>query len=79
MVEKNAYWYGREWPYKNIKPKIVCEKFLSNDSGDVLDDHKVLCFNEKAKLIQHNQERFKLHTIDNYDLNWNRTTVQQVD
>ena len=23
----NGYWYGREWPYKDVSPKIIAEKY----------------------------------------------------
>ena len=27
-MNRNWYWYGREWPYKNMKPRILCEEYL---------------------------------------------------
>ena len=41
---RNGYWYGREWPYKNVSPKIIAEKYL-DDEGHVPIDYKVYCFN----------------------------------
>ena len=32
---------GYEWAYKNIKPRIICEKFLSEKGKDVLNDYKI--------------------------------------
>ncbi len=43
-LQYNEYWYGREWPYKNVKPKIMAEKLLTSSTGD-LPDYKILCFN----------------------------------
>ena len=37
-MKKNWYWYGREWPYKNVKPRIICEDYLVQDDGDELRD-----------------------------------------
>lgn len=41
----NFYYGGREWPYKNVKPRIVAEKFMRNDESNELIDYKFYCFN----------------------------------
>ena len=30
----NYYYYGREWPYKNVKPRIICEEFIEDEIVD---------------------------------------------
>lgn len=75
-LNKNYFYWGREWPYKNVKPRIVCEEFIS-DSDNTPDDYKVLCFNGKAKLIELHRGRFDNHTQDFYDINWNKTDISQ--
>jgi hypothetical protein len=72
----NWYWYGREWPYKYIKPRIICENFIS-DLEKSPDDYKVLCFNGKAKLIEVHLDRHGNHQQDYYDLEWNKTGISQ--
>ena len=45
---KRKYFYiHREWPYKNIKPRILIEKYITNKKG-VLDDFKLQTFNGKV-------------------------------
>lgn len=44
----NYYYHGREWPYKNVKPRILAEAYLQEDSGD-LRDYKFFCFNGQPK------------------------------
>ncbi|NFO31261.1 glycosyl transferase [Clostridium botulinum] len=73
-LKRNYYYQHREWPYKNIKPMIICEKFLGNENK-VPDDYKVLCFNGKAKLIGVHIDRFGNHCLDNYDREWNKTKI----
>lgn len=73
-MKKNWYWFGREWPYKNLKPKIVCETFIS-ETDKTPDDYKVLCFNGKAKLIEIHINRFGDHKQDIYDTQWNKTAI----
>jgi hypothetical protein len=33
LLKHNHYRYGREWPYKNIKPRIIAEEYLEDESG----------------------------------------------
>lgn len=46
VLKKNLYYYGREWPYKNIKPKIIVEENLSLNG--VINDYKFQTFNGKV-------------------------------
>lgn len=75
-LKQSWYWFGREWPYKEIEPKIICEKFIS-DTDTTPDDYKVLCFNGKAKLIEVHIDRFNGHKVDFYDMQWNKTTISK--
>ncbi len=49
-LKRNAFYYGREWPYKNVVPRIVAEEFVSDGRNDSeLTDYKFFCFNGKAE------------------------------
>ncbi len=67
---KNFYWVGREWPYKNVKPQIVAEKFMVDESGNDLKDYKIFCFNGNPRLIQVDYNRFKGHMRNLYSTEW---------
>lgn len=45
-LRQNYYLCGREWPYKDIKRRIIAEKYMT-DSPDSTDftDYKFYCFN----------------------------------
>ena len=45
------YYYagGFEWPYKKVKPRIIAEKFMAEESGLDLPDYKLMCFGGKVK------------------------------
>lgn len=43
----NYYYSFREWPYKNVKPKILADQLLDDHTGDVLRDYKFWCFDGK--------------------------------
>ena len=51
-LAQDYYLTGREWPYKNVPRKIICEKFMS-DSPDASDftDYKFFCFNGKVDCV----------------------------
>lgn len=73
-LKKEYYWISREWPYKNVKPKIICEQYITENNKSP-DDYKVLCFNGKAKLVEMHLDRFTNHLQDIYDTEWNRTEI----
>lgn len=75
---KNWYWFGREWPYKNIKPRIICEEFIS-DTGITPHDYKIMCFNGKPYIIQVHKDRFgEGHTEDFYNLDGLRLPCKKI-
>ena len=39
-LKRNYYWLGREWPYKNVPPRIIAEKYMSNSSAGMSKKNK---------------------------------------
>lgn len=70
-LTQNYYWYDREWCYKGIKPAIIAEPYLTDESGYELKDYKFQCFNGKVGLIQVDFGRFTKHRRNLYDRDWN--------
>jgi hypothetical protein len=50
-MQRNYYYSCREWPYKNVKPRIIVEEFIKDDMTDDLRDYKFMCFNGKPKYV----------------------------
>lgn len=42
---------GREWQYREIKPQVVCEKFLVDPETPVLRDYKLFTFKGETRYI----------------------------
>ena len=42
-LKQNYYFTGREWPYKNVIPKVIAEKYIEDQSGGLID-YKFFCF-----------------------------------
>lgn len=70
-MKRNYFYGGREWPYKNINPRIICEKYMVDDSGIELKDYKIMCFNGEPKVIQYHCDRFIKHRQYHYDIEGN--------
>lgn len=74
-MKQNLFWYGREWAYKNVKPRIICEKYMADESGIQLKDYKISCFDGKPKFITvvYNMSGSRRGNL--YDLQWNYIDV----
>lgn len=60
---------NKELNYRNIQPKIIIEKYMDDNSGD-LRDYKFNCFNGKPEFIWMDADRHSAHKRNLYDLNW---------
>lgn len=70
-MKQDCYKYAREWPYKDVKKKILAEQFIQNKSGEELSDYKFFCFNGEPLYCQVIRDRNCTETIDFYDREWN--------
>lgn len=68
-LKQNLFFYGREWNYKVIKPRIIIEKYIENE-GEQLTDYKFFCFDGVVKYIQVDRDRFTDHKQSFFDVNW---------
>ncbi len=75
-LHSNYYKFGREWAYKNIRPRIVCEKYLTDQSGRVPKDFKFYCFNGVPRFVQLDIDRFDNHTRAFYSPKWERLPIE---
>ena len=47
----NYYKMHREWPYKNVKPRIIAEKYMEDSATKELRDYKLFTFNGVVKAL----------------------------
>lgn len=67
---KHNYFYGsREWPYKNVKPRILVEEYVEHEKD--LPDYKFFCFDGKVKILFVATGRFTDKRFDYFDENYN--------
>lgn len=57
-MKKNYYYAGREWPYKDVEPRIIAEKLMGDYSCQELKDYKMMCFNGKVQCTFVCSDRF---------------------
>lgn len=62
----------REWPYKNVRKRVIAEKFMKDLASDSIDltDYKFYCFNGQPKYCQVIRDRHIKESIDFYDTEW---------
>lgn len=70
-MNMDFFWQGREWQYKNMHPKIICEQFMVDESGYELKDYKFHCFNGEPKCLNVILNRYSGLNANFYDLEWN--------
>ncbi len=71
-MRRRYYHQGREREYKRIKPRIIAEEYLTDQTGRGVMDYKFLCFNGKPRCLYTCQDR-RDETglkINYYDMQW---------
>ena len=65
-LKKNYFYLGREWPYKNVVPRIIIEKYMKNNNEDSLKDYKFFCFNGKVEFMYISNDINEHYNISTY-------------
>ena len=63
----NYYYNGREWPYKDVKPRIIAEKYMEDKETKELRDYKFFCFGGEVRCFKVDFDRFIEHHANYYD------------
>lgn len=77
-MRQDLYKSTREWPYRNVQPRIIAEQYMEdNDTGE-LRDYKFFCFDGevKALFIATGRSRHDVK-FDYYDENFNHLELVQ--
>ena len=78
-MKRNYYWSGREWPYKNVKPRIIAEAYMRNEVTGDLRDYKFFCFGGEPKLLFIATERQSTSSetkFDFFDMEYNHLDLR---
>lgn len=74
---KDEFWRTkREYHYKIIKPRVLCEQYMEDMKTGSLNDYKVFVIAGEPYMIQVDIDRFCEHKRNIYDANWNLLDVE---
>lgn len=77
-LKTNLYYFGLEWVYKDLQPRIICEALISSKDTYPPKDYKFYCFNGQPKFILVASERNGHNAkMDYFDLNWELIDMRQ--
>lgn len=73
-LRKNYYHQNREWPYRNVHPRIIAESYMEDSDTAELRDYKFFCFDGKVKALFIASDRMNKNEetkFDFFDENFN--------
>lgn len=81
IMKMNYYYFSREWPYKNVKPRIIIEEYMSDSKQKVLKDYKFYCFNgiPKYLYVSEGLENHETAKISFFDMDFNFAPFKRND
>ena len=81
MMKRNYYYRSREWPYKNVKQRIIAEQYMEDKKLGELRDYKFFCFDGKPEFlyVSDGLSNHATASISFYDMNFNLMTLKRKD
>lgn len=83
-MNKNYYWHAREWPYKNVKPRIIAEQYMQDKNSSSLVDYKFFCFNGIPQFVycsvgleNHATASISFFDLDGQEMPFHRSDFKQ--
>lgn len=77
-LKRNPYPDGREYPYKDVKPRIYAEKFMTPPGEEDINDFKFFCFNGKPEILFVATERSTDCKFDFFDMDFNHLDITNI-
>ena len=81
-LKRNYYWGSREWPYKNVKPKVFAEQYVKDSDANEesgITDYKFFVFNKNIKMLyvsrgleNHTTARISFYDLEGHELPFHR-------
>ncbi len=79
-LKKSIYKNLREWPYKNVLPRVIAEKYMEDEEKGELRDYKFYTFNGEPKfmLLVSNRFRGESKSFDYFDMSFNHVDLKEI-
>lgn len=76
-LKHNIFYGTREYPYKNVSPRVFAEQYLQSD----ITDYKFYCFNGEPRFLYCGMGMMRAHVgqVDFFDLDWNLMPFYRTD
>lgn len=78
-LKNRFFYYGREWAYEGVKPRIIAEKYMEDKTSNDLKDYKFFTFNGKVKALfiaSDRNEKDEETKFDFFDRGFNHIEVK---
>lgn len=77
-LRQNYYLHSREWPYKNVRRRIIAEEYIEDSKTQELRDYKFFCFNGsvKAMFIATDRQNRDEPYFDFFDMDFNHIDMR---
>ena len=78
-LRTDSFYWGREWPYRNVKRKILAETLLQNEAGKEIMDYKFMCFSGRVRCSFVGSDRFSgdMLKVTFFDREWNELPFER--
>lgn len=77
-LKLNPYVLSREYPYKDVKPQIMAEKYMREDENTDIKDYKFFCFDGKPFMLFVATDRSSELKFDFFDMDFNHMDIQHM-
>lgn len=74
---RNYYRFNKEYPYKDVKPRIIAEQYMSDGDENGLRDYKFFCFKGTPKVMFLLKDRNIDTRLNFYDLEFNKLPFER--
>lgn len=77
-LRRDYYLLGREWPYKNVPRRIICEPYVESLANGDLPDYKFFCFDGTPKImyVATGRQLRSEPYFDFFDMDFNRLDIR---
>ena len=75
---QNPYVLGREYPYRDVPPRIYAEAFMIPNGDNDINDYKFFCFDGRPEILFVATERSTDCKFDFFDMEFNHLNIDNI-
>ncbi len=78
-LKTDYYIISREYPYKDVKPRVIAEEYMVDSRTKELRDYKFFCFGGEVKCFKIDFDRRTAHRANYFDVNGNLLPFGEIE